>query len=112
MHPVGVMRPGPRKSCKGLRDQVMSLNVKFYMKRESNENLSGNAVYYTASSLLVISKNSCNKIHYQKVLTQSPFHIRSGDEPRGQCNFAKKEKNLPCWYRGASPIRNTHLLEP
>ena len=30
--------------------------------------LSGNEVYYTACSLLVILKNSCRKFHCQKVL--------------------------------------------
>jgi hypothetical protein len=36
------------------------------MKRESNQNLSGNAVDYRACSSLVIFKNACGKLHYQK----------------------------------------------
>jgi hypothetical protein len=38
------------------------------MKRESHYNLSGDDVYFTAYSLLVISNNSCCKLHYQKGL--------------------------------------------
>ena len=37
------------------------------MKRESHSNLYGGEVYHTACSLLVISKNSCSKLHGQKV---------------------------------------------
>ena len=36
------------------------------MKRERNVNLSGNEVYHTACSLLVIFKNSCSELHCQK----------------------------------------------
>ena len=35
--------------------------------------LSGNEVYYTASSLLVIFKNSCSKFHFQKGFDYSLF---------------------------------------
>ena len=49
-----------------------------YMKRELNQNLSGNKIYYTACSLLVILNNSCSKIHCQKgfnlILTSYIFH--------------------------------------
>ena len=33
------------------------------MKKESNENLSGNKFYYTPSSLPVLLRNSCSKLH-------------------------------------------------
>ena len=36
------------------------------MRRELNENLSGNDVYHKVCSLLVNLKNSCSKLHYQK----------------------------------------------
>ena len=36
------------------------------MNRESNHNISGKKSCYTACSLLVIWRNSCSKLHYQK----------------------------------------------
>ena len=39
--------------------------------------LDGNEIYYTACSLLVILKNSCSKLHCQKVLIEFPFHTSS-----------------------------------
>ena len=36
-----------------------------------------NAVYYTACCSLVILKNSCSKLHCQKVLIYNPFYVRS-----------------------------------
>ena len=59
----------------GLVSQIWGLRLKgkgkgapcgFYMKRDLNYNLSGNEVYYTACSLLVMLKNSCSKRHCQK----------------------------------------------
>jgi hypothetical protein len=50
------------------------------MKRESNQNFSGNEVYYTACSLLVISKNSCSKLHCEKKKINSPFMSNSTTE--------------------------------
>ena len=48
------------------------------MKRGLNENHSGNEVYFTASSSLVISKDSCSKLHCQKGFSiQFPFHAKS-----------------------------------
>ena len=38
--------------------------------------LSGNEVYYTARSLLVILENSCGKLHCQKVVIQFRLHMR------------------------------------
>ena len=46
--------------------EVREPTPRFYMKRELNQNLSGNEVYDTAFSLLVILKNSCSKLHRQK----------------------------------------------
>ena len=48
------------------------------MKRQLKSNLSGNEVYYTSCSLVVILKNSCSKLDRQKVLIQFPLHIRFG----------------------------------
>ena len=43
------------------------------MKREIIQNLYGNELYNTACSLLVISKNSCSKLHYQKGFDSTIF---------------------------------------
>ena len=48
----------------------------FDMKRESNENLSGNEVYYTACSLLVTLKNSCSKLHCDQGLNSIIFSYK------------------------------------
>ena len=40
--------------------------------------LYGNEVYYTACSLLVISKNFCSKLHRQKGFIESSFYVPSG----------------------------------
>ena len=67
------------------------------MKREFNSNLSGNEVYYTACSSLVISKNSCSKLHRHNVLIQSPFHAKSHEpwkslrKGRGASRYARGE---------------------
>ena len=45
---------------------LVRLLPRSYMKRGLNQNLSGNQVYYTARPLLVISKNSCSKLHCRK----------------------------------------------
>ena len=47
----------------------------------------GNEVYYTACSLPAIFKNSCNKLHCQKVLIQQTFHIVSGASECRQCKL-------------------------
>ena len=36
------------------------------MKRESNQHLSGNAVYYTNSFILLVKNMLCGQLHYQK----------------------------------------------
>ena len=58
-----------------------------YMKRELDSNLSGNEVYYTASSLPVISENSCGKLHCQKGFDWILFacEIKGGPMPRDPC---------------------------
>jgi hypothetical protein len=50
-----------------------------YMRRLSTSKLSANEVGCTACSLLVISKNLCSKMHFQKGLISKPFHIKAGD---------------------------------
>ena len=50
--------------------------MRSYRKRVSIENLSGNEVYYTAWSLLVILKHLCSKIHYQKRFKLKPFFFK------------------------------------
>ena len=48
------------------------------MKRESISNLSGHEAYYTACSLLVISKNSCSRFHCQKGFNSILFPYQIG----------------------------------
>ena len=45
----------------------------FDIKKELNQDLSGNDVYYSASSLLVTLENSWSKLHRQKGFNSIPF---------------------------------------
>ena len=47
-----------------------------YTKRISSQKTSGNEVYYTASSLLVILKNSCSKLQCQKFFKLKIFSYK------------------------------------
>ena len=47
-----------------------------YTKRVSIEKTSGNEVYYTASSLLFILKNSCSKLHFQTLFKLKLFSYK------------------------------------
>jgi hypothetical protein len=51
-------------------------SARSYMKCELNQNLSVNEVYYTASSSLVISNNSCWKLHCLKGFNLIPFSYK------------------------------------
>ena len=51
------------------------------MKRDLNQNLSGNEVYYTACFLLVILNNSYSKPHCQKGFNLNPFSYKSANPP-------------------------------
>ena len=42
-----------------------------------NLKLCSNEDYYTACSLLVMLKNSCGKLHHQKVPGEEPSHVKS-----------------------------------
>ena len=46
------------------------------MLKEIKLNLSGNEVYYTVCSLLVILKNPCSKLHYQRGFDLNPFSYK------------------------------------
>ena len=48
---------------------------KFYMKRELNQNLSGNDVYYAACSLVIL-RNSLSKLHCQKGFDLIPLSCK------------------------------------
>ena len=52
--------------CSLLARKRPDAEVRSYTKRVSIQKKSGNAVYYTESSLLVILKHSCSKLHCQK----------------------------------------------
>ena len=47
---------------------------------------SGNEVYCTACSFLVILKISCSNFHHQKVVIQKPFYTRSTAVSSGLTN--------------------------
>ena len=51
--------------------------VSILYDKKLNSNLSISEVYYIAYSLLVISKNLCSELDYQKGLIQFSFYIRS-----------------------------------
>ena len=46
-----------------MKASALRVGCGFYIKRESNENPSGNEVLYTACSLLVTFKKSFSKLH-------------------------------------------------
>ena len=41
---------------------------RFYVKKESNQHLSGNGIYYSSCPFLIILKNSCSRLNRQKDL--------------------------------------------
>ena len=43
------------------------------MKRELNQNISGNKVYHTNSSILLVKSMLCSKIHHQNDFKSIPF---------------------------------------
>ena len=51
---------------------------KSYLKRFSISTFSGNEVYYTACSLLVILTKLCSNFRYQKTFKLKVFHVKSG----------------------------------
>ena len=53
-----------------------------YMNRESNQNLSGNEIYHTSCSLLVILKKSRSKFHCKKGFNSILFSYKSVSPPR------------------------------
>jgi hypothetical protein len=62
------------------------------LKRESNLNLSGNDLYYTASSLLVISKNSNSELHCRKDLNLILFDLRTVDARYPHTSSSERER--------------------
>ena len=73
-----LLHPAPRRLRTGCESRHLILSRRpllagrisrtrrLYMKRKLNRNLSGNEVYYTASSSLVILNDSCSKLHCRK----------------------------------------------
>ena len=72
-----------------------------YMTRELDENLSGNEVDHTASSLLVILKNSCSKFHYQKGFDLIPLSCKIGMDMGSFLRIS--ERNAPPHW-GCNPV--------
>ena len=83
-----------------LRSEADLLHDDVYMKRDINQNVSGNDSHYTAGSSLVALKKSCSKLHCQKRfnLILLPCKIRSiADLLRGEV-----ARTWP--RRGSSPV--------
>jgi len=57
-------------------DAVSVVVLHAHMKMDLNRNLSGNEVYTTACSFLVIMKNLCSKLHCQKAFNLNPFSYK------------------------------------
>jgi len=53
------------------------MNPESYVKKDLNLNLSGNRIYCTACFFLVISKNSCSKLHGQRGFNLIIFSYRT-----------------------------------
>ena len=51
----------------------------FHMKRELNQNLSGNEVYYTNSLISIVKNMLSNKLHRQKGSNVIPFSYQIGE---------------------------------
>jgi hypothetical protein len=71
---LGAIRSGPtrgpsRPSTLSRETTRPARRLESYMKRELNENLAGNEVYYTNSLILLTSSQS----HYQKVYIETLF---------------------------------------
>ena len=45
----------------------------FYMKREVNQNVSGDEVYYTNSLISLVKNMLCSRLHCQKGFNLIPF---------------------------------------
>jgi len=80
----------------GPRARLGSAQSGILYEKLFNLKLSGNEVYYTAWSLLVMLKNSCSKLRCQKVLNWKAFRTRSRlsgvfpqEPPNVRSTFAK-----------------------
>ena len=73
-----------------------------YMKRELNQNVSGNEVQYTNSSIFTLTNMPCSKLHCQKVVTRFPFNMKPGTSA---VRHAPPHACKP--YRGTLLMRNT-----
>ena len=80
----------------------------FCMMRESNWNLSGNEVYHTAYSLLVILKNVCSKLHWQKDSNFILFSHKTGEQA-AMC-FTRVTGAPPRKHTVSFADRSVHLL--
>jgi len=68
---------------------------------------SGNKVYDTACSLLVILKNSCSKLHCQRVLSLKASHTKSlpsGRLGEGRSDFSSNAAGCLRGLRGGQPL--------
>ena len=110
----GTERVSARERRERLEVRVRALHrdLRPDMKREFNQNLSGNEGYYTACSSPVISNNSCSKLHCQKASRSTSLlpivivNLRS----EGRCKATwKREFKLP--WREADGVVTFHLGE-
>ena len=96
-----------RVSCFGFRGQGS------YMKTELNQSLSNNEVYYTNSLMSLVKHMLCSKLHCQKVLIQSPFHMRWCKHGHDNAQFGMginpngKQLELASCYLLCTPLLRT-----
>ena len=62
------------KGCRAATPEAERRAISY--EKSINLKLSANKVYYTACSSLVTFETSCGKLHYQKVSTEFPLHVR------------------------------------
>jgi hypothetical protein len=82
------------------------------MKRESNLNLSGNELYYTASSLLVMLKNSNSELHCRRDLNLILFDLRTVDARYPHTSSSEREtgEREKTGYEQVSERVEEHML--
>ena len=63
---------------KGFRVDSSAASSGLSMKKESNQNLSGNEVDYKISFILPVNNTLCRKLHFQKDFESTPFSAKIG----------------------------------
>ena len=82
----------------------------FDTKSFSISKTSGNEVYYTASSLLVILKNSCSKLHCQKFFKLKSFSYQILGLGSGRGSAGGRVSRERALFRGGLVFKARRLL--